>query len=129
MILRNSRLLVARRATFVVDVCFFGHFLAAPSLRAERLFWSLWRVSVHPVVRLYLTDGPPPLKIIGSQKFQNQNLFQLILSNISGDGGPHPPPVKGKIFDTGFGLIHIQTGKKNFFPKNFFSKIFFCKNF
>ena len=27
--------------------------------------------------------------------------------------GP-PPPVKGKIFDTRFGLIHVQTGKKNF---------------
>ena len=28
--------------------------------------------------------------------------------------GP-PPPVKGKFFDTRFGLIHVQTGKKNFF--------------
>ena len=27
--------------------------------------------------------------------------------------GP-PPPVKGKIFDTRFGLIHVQTGKKLF---------------
>ena len=27
--------------------------------------------------------------------------------------GP-PPQVKGKIFDTRFGLIHVQTGKKNF---------------
>ena len=26
----------------------------------------------------------------------------------------HRPPVKGKIFDTRFGLIHVQTGKKNF---------------
>ena len=25
-----------------------------------------------------------------------------------------PPPVKGKFFDTRFGLIHVQTGKKNF---------------
>ena len=25
-----------------------------------------------------------------------------------------PPPVKGKIFDTRFGLIHVQTGKKIF---------------
>ena len=33
-------------------------------------------------------------------------------------GGPHlwvpSPPVKGKIFDTRFGLIHVQTGKKIF---------------
>ena len=27
--------------------------------------------------------------------------------------GP-PPPVKGEIFDTRFGLIHVQTGKKKF---------------
>ena len=25
-----------------------------------------------------------------------------------------PPPVKGKLFDTRFGLIHVQTGEKNF---------------
>ena len=25
-----------------------------------------------------------------------------------------PPTVKGKIFDTRFGLIHVQTGKKIF---------------
>ena len=29
-------------------------------------------------------------------------------------GGYPPPPVKGKIFDTRFGLIHVQTGKKFF---------------
>ena len=29
-------------------------------------------------------------------------------------GPPPPPPVKGKIFDTRFGLIHVQTGKKKF---------------
>ena len=28
---------------------------------------------------------------------------------------PPPPPVKGKNFDTRFGLIHVQTGKKKFF--------------
>ena len=27
-------------------------------------------------------------------------------------GGRGPPPVKGRIFDTRFGLIHVQTGKK-----------------
>ena len=35
-----------------------------------------------------------------------------------------PPPVKGKIFDTRFGLIHVQTGKKIFVegPPPSFSK-------
>ena len=37
-------------------------------------------------------------------------------SQVSGEGGvPVPPfPVKGKNFDTRFGLIHVQTGKKIF---------------
>ena len=96
------------------------NFLVAPSLRAERLIWSLWRVSVWLVGWLFVSHRPPPPpapEIIGSQKFQNQNLFQLILSNFS--RGDPPPPVKGKNFDTGFGLIHVQTGKKNFSNKIF----------
>ena len=32
--------------------------------------------------------------------------------------GPSRPPVKGKIFDTRFGLIHVQTGKKNFLSRD-----------
>ena len=32
---------------------------------------------------------------------------------VSGPGG-YPVSVKGKIFDTRFGLIHVQTGEKNF---------------
>ena len=31
--------------------------------------------------------------------------------------GP-PPPVKGKNFDTRFGLIHVQTGKKKFLSRD-----------
>ena len=38
-------------------------------------------------------------------------MFRLGKKNFS--EGP-PPPVKGKIFDTRFGLIHVRTGK-NFF--------------
>ena len=32
--------------------------------------------------------------------------------------GPPSPPVKGKIFDTRFGLIYVQTGKKNFLQRD-----------
>ena len=32
--------------------------------------------------------------------------------------GPPPPPVKGKIFDTRFGLMHVQTWKKNFLSRD-----------
>ena len=40
--------------------------------------------------------------------------------------GGTPPSVKGKIFDTRFGLIHVQTGKKNFFSKIFLAKFFYA---
>ena len=40
-----------------------------------------------------------------------------------------PPPVKGKFFDTRFGLINVQTGEKKFFFSKIFSKKFFCRPF
>ena len=33
---------------------------------------------------------------------------------LDGGGGGYPVSVKGKIFDSRFGLIHVQTGKKIF---------------
>ena len=38
------------------------------------------------------------------------------VSDFWGGGGVYPVSVKGKIFDTRFGLIHVETGK-NFFVK------------
>ena len=35
-----------------------------------------------------------------------------------GGAGGYPDSVKGKIFDTRFGLIHVQTGKKNFLSRD-----------
>ena len=32
--------------------------------------------------------------------------------------GTPPPPIKGKYFDTRFGLIHVQTGKKIFLQRD-----------
>ena len=80
-------------------------------------------------VHLYLTEGPPPpspgnhrISKIPKPKCVSAHCEQLFRR-----GGPPPPPVKGKIFDTRFGLIHVQTGKK-IFPKKFFGK-FFLQNF
>ena len=40
-------------------------------------------------------------------------IFSLCVSvHTSTGGGRYPVSVKGKIFDTRFGLIHVQTGKK-----------------
>ena len=33
-------------------------------------------------------------------------------------GGGSPVSIKGKIFDTRFGLIHVQTGEKNFLSRD-----------
>ena len=41
-------------------------------------------------------------------------IFTLCVNPHLGGGGGYPVSVKGKIFDTRFGLIHVQTGKKNF---------------
>ena len=94
-------------------------FLFSRAVSTSGATYLVTMACVRPYVRLYLTEGPlpPTPEIIRSQKFLNQNLFQLILSNFF--GGTPPPQVKGKIFDTGFGLIHVQTGKKNFFKKIF----------
>ena len=39
-------------------------------------------------------------------------------SQVSDFQGGSPLSVKGKILDTRFGLIHVQTGKKIFFPRD-----------
>ena len=57
-------------------------------------------------------EGPPPSK--------GKNFWHQIWLDTCSDWGKiifprdPPPPVKGKIFDTRFGLIHVQTGEKNF---------------
>ena len=102
-------------------------FLVAPSLRAERLIWSLWRVSVRLSVCLYLTEGtfPPPPGNHRISKIPKPKCVSAHSEQLFFGGGP----VKGKIFDTRFGLIHVQTGKKKFFEKNFFFANFFLHPF
>ena len=105
-------------------------FLVAPSLQAERLVWSLWRVSVWLGVRTFVSHRgtpPPPqnhqISKIPKPKCVSAHSEQLFW------GGHPPPPVKGKIFDTRFDLIHVQTGKKIFCKKNFSAKFSFAKFF
>ena len=79
-------------------------------------------VCVCPVGWLFVSHRPPPprnhrISKIPKPKFVSAHSEQL-------SWGDPPPPLKGKIFDTRFGLIHVQTGKKKFFKKIFFCKIF-----
>ena len=100
-------------------------FLVAPSLRAERLIWSLWRVSGCLSVHFYLTEGPPPPhKSSHLKNSKTKMCFSSFWATFLG-GGP-PAPVKGKIFDTRFGLIHVQTGKIFFFKTKFLAKFFYA---
>ena len=68
-------------------------FIVAPSLRAERLIWSLWRVSGCPSVRLYLTEGPPR-KSLDLKNSKTKICFSSFWATFS--GGPPPPTTKGK---------------------------------
>ena len=75
---------------------FLFFFLVVPSLQVEQLIWSLWHVSVGPVVCLYLTEGPLPpgnhrISKIPKPKFVSAHSEQLFW-------GTPPPPSKGKIF-------------------------------
>ena len=60
----------------------------------------------------FFVEGPPPSK--------GKNFWHQIWLDTCSDWEKNflsrdpPPPVKGKIFDTRFGLIHVQTGKKFF---------------
>ena len=62
--------------------------------------------------RGYLVSGPGGSLVSG---LGGSPVSGLGGTPVSGLGGtPGPPPVKGKIFDTRFGLIHVQTGEKIF---------------
>ena len=67
-------------------------------------------VCVCLVVRLYLTEGPPPPTNHQISKIPKPNCVSAHSEQLFWG----TPPNKGKIFDTRFGLIHVQTGKKNF---------------
>ena len=59
------------------------------------------------------TGGFPGLRFLGgspASDFQGGHWSQIFFLG----GGRSPVSVKGKIFDTRFGLIHVQTGE-NFF--------------
>ena len=68
---------------------------------------------VCPVVWLFVSHRPPPppRKSSDLKNSKTKICFSSIWATFP--GGPPPPPLKGKIFDTRFGLIHVQTGKKN----------------
>ena len=103
---------------------FWSHKLFSRAASPERSDLStLYGVCMYVVLWKYFLQREffhGPQKIIGSQNFQNQNVFHIILSNFF-LGTPPPPSqsVKGIGDNTRFGFIHVRTGE-NFFLKTFF---------
>ena len=69
----------------------------------------------------FFVEGPPPHPPSKGKKFWHQIWLDTCSDwkKIFVEGPPPPtPPVKGKIFDTRFGLIHVQIGKFFFLSRD-----------
>ena len=80
-----------------------------PHLRS-RLGWGVPHPRSCGVPHTQVPGGGTPSQVGG---YPISGLGGYPISGLGGGAGT-PPKVKGKIFDTRFGLIHVQTGKKNF---------------
>ena len=67
-------------------------------IRAEQLIWSLWRVYAWLAGWFFAQTQ----NFMGSQKFQNENVFQTIVSNFE------PKCIAGDCY---FICDHLQTSK------------------
>ena len=83
-----------------------------PGLSKGKIFWhQIWLDTRSGWEKNFCRGDPPP-----PGKGKN-SWHQIWLDTCSDqeknfvEGCPAPPPVKGKFFDTRFGLIHVQTGK------------------
>ena len=83
---------------------------------------------VRLYVHLYLTEGHLPPTNHRISKIPKPKCVSAHSEQLFFGGGP-PLPVEAKFFDTGFGLIHVQTGKIFFFQKIFFLQNFFNAHF
>ena len=81
----------------------------SPFSKGKHFWHQIWLDTCSDWKRNFCRGTPPPLK----GKFLIPDLawymFRLEIKFFV-----ETPPVKGSIFDTRFGLIHVQTGKKNF---------------
>ena len=76
---------------FAGSATYVSSFLISRAVSTSGATYLVTMACVRLSVCLYLTEGPPPSPdIIGSQKFQNQNLFQTGKRNFH--RGTQPPP-------------------------------------
>ena len=87
-----------------------------PGFSKGKSFWhQIWLDTCSGWEKKFLSRAAPPPPAVKGKIFDTK--FGLIHVQTRKQflvEGPPSPPVKGKIFDTRFGLIHVQTGKKIF---------------
>ena len=73
------------------------------------------RYCFHRCLSVNISGGGTWSQIFGGGGSTWSQIFRggYLVSDFRG-GGRYPVLVKGKIFDSRFGLIHVQTGKKKF---------------
>ena len=85
-----------------------------PGLSKGKIFWhQIWLDTCSNWKKKFLSRDPPPLSPSKGKNFWHQ-IWLDTCSDWKKKILSRDPPSKGKNFDTRFGLIHVQTGKKNF---------------
>ena len=79
-----------------------------PPIKGKNFWHQIWLDACSDWKKIFCPGNPPPSK---GKKFWHQ-IWLDTCSHWNKFFVQGPPPVKGKIFDTRFGLIHVQTWKK-----------------
>ena len=88
------------------------HLRGVPPSKGENFWHQIWLDTCSDWKKFFSKRDPPQPPVKGK-------IFDTRFSLIHVQTGKKifqrdPPTIKGKIFDTRFGLIHVQTGKKVF---------------
>ena len=115
MVCYRPRTYVRREVMFSqVRVCSGGGG-GVPGLSKGKIFWhQIWLDTSSGWEKNFLSRDTPPPQVKGKIFDTRFGLIHVQTGKKNFVEGPPPPPVKGKFLDTRFGLIHVQTIKKKF---------------
>ena len=83
-------------------------------VKGKKFWHQIWLDTCSDWEKKILSRDPPPPPVKGKIVDTRFGLIHVQTGKKFLVEGPPTPPVKGKVFDTRFGLIHVQIGKKNF---------------